>query len=95
MKAISDEEGVIVGAHEELVIQYPLKKLEDELYRYLKEKGEVPLSALWREFNCHLWELNQALKRLKEKGLVQEREIEAKHYHGPGGMTRAGGGLGP
>lgn len=82
MNTISDEEGVIVGAHEDLVIQYSLERLEEEVYRYLKDKGDVPLSTLWRKFNCHLWELNQVLKRLKEKGLVQEHEAEAKYYHG-------------
>lgn len=80
-KSISDEEGVVIGAHEALVIQYSLERLEEEVYRFLKDRGNLPISALWRRFNCHLWELSYVLKRLKEKGLVQEFETEARYYH--------------
>jgi len=77
---ILDEEGVVVGAHEALILQHPLDGLEEEVYLYLKDKGSAPLSTMWRRFNCHLWELSHVLKALKEKGLVQEFDPDEAHY---------------
>jgi len=70
---LEDEEGVIIGPHEYLLKQCSLEKLEKEVYEFLKQNGSMPLSAIWRNFNCHLWEIAEVLRRLKEKGFVEEK----------------------
>jgi hypothetical protein len=72
---IEEEEGVIKGVHHYLIKQYPLQKLEREVYELLRERRSMPLSAIWRSFDCHLWEICAALRRLKEKGLVEELSL--------------------
>jgi len=69
---LEDEEGVVKGAHYYLLKRYPLEKLEREVYELLRERGSMPLSAIWRNFDCHLWEVCAVLRRLKKKGLVEE-----------------------
>jgi len=69
---LEDEEGVVKGPHPYLLRCYPLEKLEREVYQLLRERGAMPLSAIWRSFDCHLWEVCAALRRLKEKGLIRE-----------------------
>ena len=77
MSVIRDEDGVIKTAHYSLIRQYPLDKLEGEVLELLRSEGTLPLSKIWKRFDCHLWELNYVLKRLKEKGLVEEAEYSA------------------
>lgn len=77
---LEDEEGVIKGPHYYLIKRRPLDDLEREIYILLAEKGPMPLSALWRELNCHLWELTAALKRLKDKGLLEEMDAIKDAY---------------
>ena len=74
MSVIGDEDGVIKTAHYSLIRRYPLDRLEREVLELLKKEGTLPLSKIWRNFDCHLWELNAVLKRLKEKGLAEERD---------------------
>jgi len=73
LSVIRDEDGVIKTAHYSLIRRYPLDKLESEVLELLVREGALPLSRIWRNFDCHLWELNAVLKRLKERGLVEER----------------------
>jgi len=77
---LEDEEGIIKGAHHYLIKQYPLQKLERQVYELLRERGSMPLSAIWRSFNCHLWEICTVLRRLKEKGLVEELNLTSEAY---------------
>lgn len=77
---LEDEEGVIKGPHHYLIKRRPLDDLEGEIYILLAEKGPMPLSALWRKLNCHLWELTAALKRLKDKGLLEEMDAIKDAY---------------
>lgn len=79
---LEDEEGVVKGPHHYLLKKRPIRDLEMEAYRLLKERGSMPLSALWRRLNCHLWEAAEALRRLKERGLVEERDISSGVYKG-------------
>jgi len=74
---IEDEENVIKGAHYYLFKRYPLKKLEKEILQLLEENGPMPLSAIWRSFDCHLWEVCTALRRLKKKGLLEESDFRS------------------
>ena len=76
MSIIRDEDGIIKAAHYSLIRQYPLEKLEREVLALLMSEGTVPLSKIWKKFDCHLWELNNVLQHLKEKELVEEREIQ-------------------
>jgi len=77
---LEDEEGVVKGAHSYLLKRYPLERLEREILQLLEEKGSLPLSAIWRRFDCHLWEVCAALRRLKKKGLLEESDSASKDY---------------
>ena len=55
-----------------------LDKLEREVHELLTRKRILPLSKIWKNFDCHLWELNYVLKRLKGKGLVEERDYNSQ-----------------
>jgi len=79
---LDDDEGVVKGPHHYLLKRYPLEKLEKEVYELLKEKGSMPLSAIWRKIDCHLWEVCAVLRRLKEKGLVEESPLSPQDYRG-------------
>jgi len=79
---LEDEEGVVKGLHPYLLRRYPLEKLEREVYQLLKERGSMPLSAIWRSFDCHLWEVCAALRRLREKGLIEEAAPTPEAYRG-------------
>lgn len=75
MEIITDEDGVIKGFHAYLTKRCPLDKLEREVYEVLRKEGGQPLSRLWRKFDCHLWEISYVLRRLKEKGLIEEKDL--------------------
>jgi hypothetical protein len=79
---IEDEEGVVKGPHHYLIKRYPLEKLEGEVYELLRKGGPMPLSAIWRRFDCHLWEVSEVLRRLREKGLVDESASAPEAYRG-------------
>lgn len=70
---IRDEDGVIKTAHYSLIRRYPLEKLEREVLALLQREITLPLSKIWKNFDCHLWELNAVLNRLKAKGFLEER----------------------
>ncbi len=74
-KVIEDDGGVIITPHASLVNHCALDKLERDVYDVLAQEGGLPLSAIWKRFGCHLWEVNYVLKRLKEKGLLEERNL--------------------
>ncbi|MBS7639599.1 MAG: hypothetical protein QW804_04140 [Candidatus Bathyarchaeia archaeon] len=73
--SLEDREGVIKGPHYYLIKRRSLDELESEVYALLRERGRMPLSELWRRFDCHLWEIVAVLGRLKEKGLVEEIDL--------------------
>jgi len=77
---LEDEEGVVKGAHYYLFKRYPLERLEREILKLLEEKGPLPLSSIWRSFDCHLWEICAALRRLKKKGLLEESDSTIDDY---------------
>ncbi len=79
---LEDEEGVVKGPHPYLLKRYPLEKLEREVYQLLKERGSAPLSFIWRSFDCHLWEVCAVLRRLREKGLIEEAAPTPEAYQG-------------
>ncbi|MGC8849657.1 MAG: MarR family transcriptional regulator [Candidatus Bathyarchaeia archaeon] len=70
-----DEEWVVKGPHASMTITHPIEDLEREILLLLKAHGGMRLSKIWRTLNCHLWEVSLALKRLKEKGLVDEAPL--------------------
>jgi len=77
---IEDEEDVVKGAHYYLSKRYSLDRLEEEILQLLKEKRSLPLSAIWRNFDCHLWEVCAALRRLKKRGLLEEFDSTSRDY---------------
>ncbi|MEM2122070.1 MAG: hypothetical protein QXE79_00350 [Candidatus Bathyarchaeia archaeon] len=68
-----DREWVVKGPHASMVISRSIEDLESEILSLLRAHKEMRLSHIWRILNCHLWEVSLALKRLKDKGLVEER----------------------
>ena len=66
---------VVVGPHHTLVKRRKIEELEEELLERIKAEGKVNLSKLWLSTDCHLWEISYALRRLKEKGLIEEFEL--------------------
>jgi len=77
---LEDDEWVVKGPHYYLIERRPIEEIEKEIYRLLEEHGPMPLSALWRKLNCHLWEVSAALRRLKSKGLIEEGEASPESY---------------
>ena len=67
---------VVTGPHEMLAVTKDPDELDRLLLNLLRSRGTMSLSALWKEADCHLWEVDAALCRLKEKGLVAESELE-------------------
>ena len=67
-----DSEWVVKGPHASMVIKHPIELLEREVLSLLRGRGEMRLSQIWLRCNCHLWEVSLALKRLKDKELVDE-----------------------
>ena len=67
---------IVTGPHEMLAITKDPDELDKLLLDLLKSRGTMSLSALWKEADCHLWELDASLRRLKDRGLVVESELE-------------------
>ena len=70
-----DKEWVVKGPHASMVIKQPIESLEMEILSLLRVHRRIRLSQIWLKCNCHLWEVSLALKRLKEKGLVEESPL--------------------
>jgi hypothetical protein len=66
---------IVLGAHKSLSRRRNIEEVEKELIEKISVEGEVRLSKLWLTSDCHLWEIVYALNRLKEKGLVEEKEV--------------------
>lgn len=66
------DEWVVVGPHEYLLEKADLDNLERKVYEVLKKGERMPVSKIWRATQCHLWELDTVLKRLRNKGLIVE-----------------------
>ena len=74
-ESYEDREWVVKGPHASMVIEHPIELLETEILSVLRIGGEMSLSQIWLRCDCHLWEVSLALKRLKEKGLVEENPL--------------------
>jgi Mn-dependent DtxR family transcriptional regulator len=74
-ESYEDVEWVVKGPHASMVIKHPIELLETEILSLLRIGGGVRLSQIWLRCNCHLWEVSLALKRLKDKGLVEESPL--------------------
>jgi DNA-binding Lrp family transcriptional regulator len=66
------DEWIVLGPHEYLIEKADLDELERKIYELIKRDGRLSVSKIWRAFPCHLWELDAALKRLENKGLILE-----------------------
>jgi hypothetical protein len=67
-----DKEWVVKGPHSSMAIKHPIELIEKEILSLFRIHGEMRLSEIWLRCNCHLWEVSLALKRLKDKGLLEE-----------------------
>jgi len=75
-ESFEDKEWVVKGPHASMVIKHPVESLEGEILLLLRVHGRIRLSQIWLRCKCHLWEVSLALKRLKERGLVEESPLE-------------------
>jgi len=75
MVDIDDAEGVILAPHQYLDHARSPKELDEAIMNLLKERGRMTTSQLWKELDCHLWELSASLRRLKQTELVEERDF--------------------
>jgi hypothetical protein len=66
---------VVLGPHSSLTERRRSEELENELLNKIRAEGEVNLSKLWLSSHCHLWEITHALRMLKDKGLIKEKEL--------------------
>lgn len=74
-ESYEEEEWVVKGPHASMAIKRPIEALEKEILRLLRARGEARLSQIWLRCGGHLWEVSLALRRLKERGLVEERPL--------------------
>jgi len=70
-----DREWIVKEPHASMVITKPIEELEEEILSLLRSEGSMRLSRIWLRCSGHLWEVSLALKRLKDKGLVEEKPL--------------------
>jgi len=66
---------VVIAPHEMLAIKRDPDELDEIVLDLIKARGPMGLSLLWRDTNCHLWELDASLNRLKRRGLLIESDL--------------------
>ena len=71
---ITDVEGVIIVPHYYLYNVKSPDEIDRTVLNLLKKRGKMTTSQLWKELNCHLWEISSSLLRLKESGFLKESE---------------------
>ena len=71
----SFERWVVVGPHIYLMKKADIERIRMEVIKLLRERGKMTTSELWRELDCHLWELDYVLKKLKREGILEEWEM--------------------
>ena len=74
-ESYDDKEWVVKGPHYYLGRRRDLGDIEKLVLDLLGKHGSLRLSELWRQADCHLWEISQALGRLKKERLVEERPL--------------------
>jgi hypothetical protein len=70
-----NNEWVVKGPHFYLERKRDLGDIEKLVLDLLGKHGRLRLSELWKQADCHLWEISLVLKRLKENGLVEEHPL--------------------
>ncbi|MGQ9478932.1 MAG: hypothetical protein ACUVQ0_02780 [Thermoproteota archaeon] len=66
------EEWALLGPHEYLSKKADLDELEKKVYSILEKGGPMPVSKIWRLADCHLWELDAVLRRLRDRRIISE-----------------------
>jgi hypothetical protein len=74
-ESYEDTEWVVKGPHISLERRRDLGDIEKLVLDLLEKYGRLRLSELWRQADCHLWEISLVLKKLKEEGLVEETPL--------------------
>lgn len=74
-ESYEDREWVVKGPHISLERRRDLGDIKKLVLDLLGKRGRLRLSELWRQADCHLWEISLVLKRLKEEGLVKETAL--------------------
>ncbi|MBO3762752.1 MAG: hypothetical protein QXS21_01675 [Thermoproteota archaeon] len=69
---MSNEELVVVGPHFDMVLTQDKDELKKKVLNIIKVKKTVRSGEIWKEVNCHLWELYLVLKELKEENKINE-----------------------
>ena len=74
-ESYDDKEWVVKGPHAYLERRSDLGDLEKLVLDLLGKYGKLRLSEIWKQADCHLWEISLALNRLKKEGLVEEHHL--------------------
>lgn len=67
-----NEEPIVVGPHLDMVITQDKDELKKKVLEIMKTKKIARSGEVWKEVNCHLWELYFALEELKNENKIKE-----------------------
>jgi len=74
-ESYDDKEWAVNGPHVFLERRRDLGDIEKPVLNPLRKRGTLRLSEIWRQADCHLWEISLVLKKLKQEGLVEEMPL--------------------
>jgi hypothetical protein len=67
-----NEEPIVVGPHLDMVITQDKDELKKKVLEIMRTRKIARSSEVWKEVNCHLWELYFALEELKNENKIKE-----------------------
>jgi len=66
------EEFTVVGPHADMIITKNKEELKKAILEVIQRNKLIRSGEIWKKVGCHLWELNEALRELKEEGKIIE-----------------------
>lgn len=69
---MSSEEVIVVGPHLDMIIIQNKDELKKKVLNIIKVKKTARSGEIWKEVNCHLWELYSVLDELKKENKIKE-----------------------
>lgn len=69
---MNNEEPIVVGPHLDMVVTQNKDELKKKVLSVIKAKGIVRSGEIWKEVNCHLWELYFVLEELEKENRIKE-----------------------
>ena len=69
---MSNEELIVVGPHLDMVVTQDKDELKNKVLNVIKAKKTARSGEIWKEVNCHLWELYSVLEELRKENKIKE-----------------------